>query len=175
MDFFAIGFGFDTIDPEYKAIIEEDGTLINSERYDRARDVTVGCSYGVNHGVHEFRIKSLHDFNSHSAIGITSNIQVIANAKASWLNKYDGYKYWWYETNAIFTQTGEVTTNRQIIPNKWGKKDIISVRVNCVDWKVGFYVNNKMFGQEIEIEKNHSYYLVVAFQNIGVKYKLLFP
>ena len=174
LEFYGGIFRFDSIHPEHEEMLEEDGTIINAVQSKWKSIFTVGSSFGVNHGIHEFKIKALYNEYDGSGIGITSNIKVIGD-KGQWINKYEGYKYWWYENCGIFSQNGYNTLSQYNFSKVWRTGDIISVKVNCNDWKVEFYVNDELYGKEMKIEENMTYYFVVGVQHVSAKYQLVFP
>ena len=164
---------FDTINKDWKHVIQQDGYLIKSKTM---KVLLYGCSIGVRGGVFTFRIKCLSSGND-EGIGIMSDINECS--KTSTMNTVHfmakdikGYKYYWLGKRGIYAKHDEIELQSFDVPDEWEKDDIISIKVDCNKWKVTFSRNDKQ-EKSMEIKSNLTYYLFVTTQWHGSSYQLL--
>ena len=164
---------FDRIRDLYKYVIQEEGKLILSDTF---AVFIIGCSLGFNKGINEIRIKSIKAKDD--AIGIMSGITGLNDSAydaEALISKLAGYKYWMYNRRGIWAQKDKTTLKKYVVKavDGWKDGDIICIKVDCNQCKMGFYINGELKGGLMDIEPNMTYYLFMAVQWRDSQYRLL--
>ena len=164
---------FDQIRDVYKYVIDDEGRLILSDTF---AVFIIGCSLGFNKGINEIRIKSIKAKDD--AIGIMSGITGLNESAfdaEELISKLPGYKYWMYNRKGIWAQRNKTTLKHYAINagDGWKDGDIICINVDCNECKVGFYINDELKGELMDIEPNTTYHLFMAVQWRNAQYRLL--
>ena len=172
---------FDKVPSECKHVIKDNGSELHRVFIDgKSGEVTndkrfmVGCSQGMNKGVHEWKIQVCQDHNE-EIIGITTNVDNCEKLK--WIGYNTGDTYYFYggdkkgEGATIQTKINGRRMFYSVDEFAWKKDDIIKIRLDCVEWMVSFYVNDKQivckYGDDIIKEwkiaqKDCTYYPVIC-------------
>ena len=148
--------------------ISVDGKEIKAYSYNA---IIVGCSLGVNKGSTEFKIECINAKDD--AVGILTDIDScihVSPLNISHLMKTDvkGNKYFWYGTKGIFNGDDVHSCSA----SKWNNGDVITVRVDCVAWKVTFLCGDKDSGT-LDISPNLIYYLFLCTEWGTSHYRLV--
>ena len=135
--------------------------------------VSFGCSYGVNNGNYDFKIKCIEP--GHDAIGVITSIDD-CKEDDFWITNVSGDAYFCYESNGIFHRGENAKLNIEFDGqkcNKWKLNDIIKINLNFDIGKVTFFQNNEKIGNSLEMIKNGTYYFVLCTQYSGFKYQII--
>lgn len=165
---------FDQISKHYQHVVKEDGKLILSDTYTA---FLVGCSLGLNTGIKEIRVKCITA--REDAIGIISKLPDVeeqAFSAKQLFSKLPGYKYWWYNKNQIRAQNNQTnlkTYNATKYAYHWKNDDVICIRLDFDKGNIGFYINDELKGNLIDIEPNLTCYLFMVIQWKHAQYRLL--
>ena len=130
----------------------------------------VASSYAMNEGVTIIDIQTLDEVHG-DAIGLISTLDEIK--ECDWIYYIQGYKYWWYEHTGIFAEKDRESTAEDFdYYEKWKINDIITLKVDCDDWKVTFYHNHKEL-HTMPLQPNEDYHLIYVAQSAEIEYRLL--
>ena len=115
-------------------------------------------------GIDEFTVKCEESAND--AIGICSDLNEVLST--TWCSYFEtGYMYF---GNGIIL--GENGTKYQDV-SQWKKNDEITVRINCIEWKVTFFKNHEKVGESVEITPDRTYHPFIGCQNHDTKYEIV--
>ena len=173
-----IFFKFDLCHNKFKHEIINDGFEIKRDGTEEdVNQIIFACSRGVNEGIYEWRIKTMTNVqpNCGDGIGIATNIEPLTNTdkESIWIHNVQR------DHNASFLHGGGSfypidKRNRSVDADEWSKGDIITIIINCDDWTVKFFMNDKLLGNKAyDIPKNMTYHLVISSQYGGQHYILL--
>ena len=164
---------FDLFPPECDDMIDENGTVVKWTKQSPT-ELTIGCSYGWNYGLHEIHIECITEYWHYTAFGITSNPHFMSKESAFIMEVKTGCHYGLimgvvggmidgYEDSVPFTFDAYNC-------DKANKKSIVTIRYNGNEWKVTFLINGKVIGTR-DIEPCVTYYPCIGFtyrvQHIG--------
>ena len=169
---------FDLFNQKYKEHVKNYGTLIikqvapSDDNYFSVLSSTTFTAGDIG----EFKIKCIKPGGD--SIGITSNTDII-------LDKYTSQ----YHADCMFTKPvyyyrGGGYLNKaegegirgQTNVSKFHANDIITVKVDCVKWKVSFMNNDEVQGGDassIDIEPNEIYHPFIGLMQGNVEYELV--
>ena len=134
----------------------------------------VGCSQGMNKGIHEWRIQVCQDHNE-EIIGITTNVDDCE--RLMWIGYTKGDTYYFYggdkngEGATIQTKVNGHRAFYSVDDYAWKKDDIVKIKLDCMEWKLSFYVNDKqiecqhgdkMVKEWNVVQKDCTYYPVIC-------------
>ena len=168
---------FNYVGDDYKHIIKDDGKRIDSDTF---AIVTVGCLLEINKGINEFKVKCIKP--SADLIGIMSNMdEDVINGSAfdapKLMRQLNGYKYWWEikHTEFLFAYKNKDRIGGHKSVRSWNvaRNDIITVRVDCNQWIVTFYLNDDKIGESLAIEPDLTYYFFMSVQWRYSEYELI--
>eukprot|EP01084_Bolivina_argentea_P305972 528645_1 len=131
-------------------------------------------SIGFNEGIHIWKIKCITA--TFDSIGIITNVGGFVQAR-NWPfdEKKSGITYQFlnnitypnYEYGGIYEYQSSKTTKHKPIQVKWQTNDIIEVMVNCITWKLSYFINSENIAN-INIIQNQTYYPAFAFRDNAV-------
>ena len=166
---------FDVFNDFYKECVQQNGHCLKIEEDFEFDTFTVGCSYGFNKGITEIRIQCVHGDAGDEPIGIGTSLQKCYN-KESWF--FDcGLEnvYGMYSGNLLVKGgTGTIADKCQYELREWLKNDTLTVRIDCHQRKVSFFINDELMGNAIDIQPNRTYYLTMSFQTEDVEYRFVY-
>ena len=170
---------FNVVPDECTDVIKDNGSelhrsFLHSKSITNNTRFMVGCSHGFNKGINEWKIQVCQDHNE-EVIGIITNIEDCQ--KLMWIGYTKGDTYYYYggdkKGDGATIQT-KINGRRQFYSvdgYKWKKGDIIKVRLDCIKWKLSFYLNDKQIqckygGNLIKewdvAQHNQTYYPVIC-------------
>ena len=168
---------FDTVHAKYRDCIQNDGKLLvrDNESMDISSwdNFSILSSYAFTAGIiGQFSIKC--NKPQWDSIGIMSNTDIVmkeniyhsdGNALVYYIH-LDGFLY----KRDSYDGEGEIVEEitEDIVAN-----DVITVKVNCVEWKVAFMINDQVIGKIIDITPNENYHPFVGFFVDDAEYELL--
>ena len=173
-----IFFKFDRTFEKYKPFIYNDGTILKvpvrtSNYYKEwGCHIMFGCSNGFDEGIHYITIKCVKAGNN--PIGITNMIKD-CDRKDSWIHDNpEAIVYSLYPRNIYCTPKARATAKTQPLKDymRYETGDEIKLIINCNEWKLTFFANEKQLGETMNIVKNVTYYLVICFQYWDTEYHL---
>ena len=141
---------------------------------ERVAHTKIACSSFINKGVTVIDIKCIQS-SRWDAIGIMSDIDQYKSDE--WLSQIKGYRYWYYDGQGIFAHHNDKKSSldKQYdkLP-KWKQDDIISMKIDCNEWNITFYLNEEE-KQKHDLQPNLKYYLVLQAFNCYCdnEYKIL--
>ena len=170
---------FDVIEKgQFRKYIDENGKHIRIPDSICYPKHNFACSVPINQGVTYFNIECIKK-SGHEAIGIISSLDQCKSRV--WISNFTCYKYIWYDEDAIVAHKylRKIYSTKRRGYNetpKWNEGDMITVKVDCVNWKVTFYLNRSV-QFEWNICRNMKYYLVLQAFDYGeeVEYRLMDP
>ena len=138
--------------------------------------VNAGCSVGARKGVNTYKVKCIDDYSDFYmsqdvAIGIVPDItQNLMNRNTSNMEHF----YMWFHGEGIICKENKLRTKEMSISTTWKSEDIITVKIDCNEWRVFFYLNGKLFHTWIglKIKEGHTYHLCIHSKSRG-KFQLL--
>ena len=160
--------------------VNEDGTIIKGKEGMTCNGFLIYADLGqyndagLNKGVHTWSIRNLIESSTgcHLSIGVTTekNYKLINEWKhdyneidlffadvpvqPSWIN--EGYNSYW---------DGYV--------NKWSQDQVITIKLNCDDWNVTYYKDNKEIKKDkIEPDKHYHFALLCCCRNCNTHLKI---
>ena len=159
-----------------------------------------GVSNGFQQGTRDnvFKIQ-VYQHNIEDSIGIISQLR-LCNREDVFMNRLGGrgsgqeecYRYYlkhntiWKHRDGVFSlrdysnrRIAKVRTrvvkiyknSKEEFPERKAR-DVIIMKVDMVKWELRFYINDKLFGQKIDIAPHPKYYPVIHGTNAG-KYRVL--
>ena len=164
---------FDTAHNYFKHLIKNDGLMVNTTQFnpdgckDFSNGYSIACSYGIIPGMVELLEIKCIKAGRQAAIGVTTNLEASKTASIQeWITSQDGYKYWWYRETSIYAEhnTGDIHEPIRLNGGDcgWDDNDVIGFNVDCNEWKITFYKNNKALGS-FPLRRNMDYYVFIAF------------
>ena len=104
-----------------------------------------------------------------------TNIEEVRKESAeNWITSFSGYKYWWYNcTGILFADKDIERLNKYYTKQRWQQNDEMMIKVDCNEWLVQFFLNDKVIEKSFKIEPDLVYYLFVAIQTKGIKFQLI--
>ena len=167
---------FDLFNEKYRDCVQKDGTWIIKHKSIGNDYFSVLSSHTFAKGeVGEFKIKCIRPGGD--SIGITSNKDIILDKNVGKYHTIQDKPVYYYRGPGHFNGTGGQPIRGQKNVSKWKANDIITVKVDCVEWTVSFLHNDVIQGGDaalIDIEPNKVYYPFIGFiRNKGTTYKLL--
>ena len=81
--------------------------------------------------------------------------------------------YFWYSTSGLFNRNVDTSLGWICNMQGWKPNDIIGIKVDCVEWKVYFYINDTIFHDlgdndhdGFDIDPKYNYYVVLKCTTI---------
>eukprot|EP01084_Bolivina_argentea_P312328 540722_1 len=178
-----VSYGFDISPEQFKNIIQHNGILINGE-YNQNCTLTVGCLSGFTSGINVFKIKCINA-NSTDAIGVISNVNLCYDIFE--LHKKNDTVYshaFYYKNSEGICYSGESKYLQSLYRKTYGSKvvswitnAIITVTVDCEEWKVHFSIKDPktqdVINTSMNLIVNKTYYPVISVSTQKSKYLLL--
>ncbi len=171
LQIFANIMGFDLIYEQYLNCIKNQGTLIVCGAMSNFGIYYFSAisSFAFTSGeIGEFKIKCKKPGND--SIGIMSNTDIIKK-KNEYHASIDGYIYYYQGGGHLYGAHG-LRVKDQSNVEEFKENDVITVRVDCIKWKVTFMNNDDMVGVITRIEPNMSYYPFIGTKSDNVEYEL---
>eukprot|EP01084_Bolivina_argentea_P105162 188256_1 len=164
---------FDVYHEHYRDCILNNGQTFkrNNTNTDSVGYISIGCSITWISGVHEWKIK-IKQYASF--IGIVSDLTPCKQKEKFIYEMTKGYSYYIYcgkPHSLIWSNQSNSYVEyslKQIKPN-----DIVTVKLNCNEWKLQFYVNNEKIGKMVPIKKDNVYYPVICSKNKDDEYYII--
>ena len=160
---------FDTYPLRWKKCITNNGKIFKKLQHVTVM-YSVGCSYGWNEGIHSFKIKCVKVPNHKiaEAFGIISNINEC---------KDDDFWYGFSKHNAYVVYNKNITgigvKAQYNVCKQFKNGDIIEIKIDCNNWNVTFFVNNKLIGKSMDINANKTYYPIMSTRYHDTEYHLV--
>lgn len=161
---------------EFKKYIDENGRHIRVPDSISYPKHNFACSIPINKDVTYFNIECIKK-SGHDAIGIISDIE--QSKSPLWISNIKGYKYIWYDNDQIngYKHLHEIYSTERRGYNqrpKWNNGDMITIKVDCDQWLVTFYLN-RIVQFKWNISQTRKYYLVLQVFDYGeeVEYRLM--
>ena len=161
---------FDLFNKRYKECVTNNGTLITKRPSVSSQMFSILSSNAFKRGdIGKFKIRCIDPKND--SIGITANKDIILD---EYVNRYHTIKikgdhrppHYYYRTNGYLNKTGGRTVHQKETVPKVITDDVITVRVDCVEWKVSFFKNDEIIGGDqftISITADQVYYPFIGF------------
>ena len=106
-------------------------------------------------------------------IGITSNTEIINYGIEYHDNSADRSLVYYYDGGGWFAERGYNKLLKIQDGIKRWSNHIITVKVDCIDWKLTFMRNDKSLGDPIKIEDRDQYYPFIGVWHQNVEYELV--
>ena len=124
--------------------------------------------------IEEFSIKC-HAI-AEDLIGIMSNTSIIEESYEHYA--YADAQFYYYHLDGELYQTDKVGGGCEIIFNNDEIEsvycdDIVTVRINCIEWTLTFLLNDEIMGGIINIKPNETYYPFIGLDWCEGEYELL--
>eukprot|EP01084_Bolivina_argentea_P176057 304733_1 len=171
-----IAIKFDTYFTRNKRFIFDNGTrfcrdssLSNQAR--QTRMFMVGCSWGWSAGINEFKIRIIKP--QKDAIGIIEDVNECLRLQ-NWIRQSKVRVYILWGGGELLTGCNQFATTIVDYGQRyqWKQNDIIKVVLNCYQWKVYFFVNNRIIGY-IKVAANRTYYPVLGSGYDNTEYQFV--
>ena len=164
---------FDICPNDYTQVIQNDGTLMNRsiDIVENGKLFLVASSTGFSSGINEIKIEVMQDHNN-SIIGVITDINHCK--RKIWIGYIKANMYYYFGgdmdgSGTCITQ--KVNGKRHFEPvvedHAWKKNDIITIKIDCEQWKIRFFRNNQIVGNELNIIKGFTYYPVISTSGAG--------
>ena len=133
--------------------------------------VTALSNVGWTSGIHEFRIRAIKP--GKDAIGITSSKDEIM--AWVWIKQSRNYTHYYYGGGSISSSTNALNKYNAINADEWiwKKDDILTVKVDLIENKLSFYMNDNLMGDAVDIEANCTWYPIICVQENNTEYQLI--
>ena len=176
-------FKFDLFHAMHQGFIQNDGTTFNPIGYFDFDDESfcVGSSYRFNTGIYNVVIKwsasDEPDLATDNPIGICSDI-ACCQRKGDWIFKNDEiYAYAVYSVNLVQSEAcnkyGSNGTQCSVYPWENKKEEEFSLIIDCNQWTLTFFTDNKQLGHAVNIAKDTEYHLFINVQSDKGKYEII--
>ena len=173
-------FRFNAVCPKYKHLVEEAGdTLKIKDRDGTGAYLKVGSSYPFISGIYTLIIKLISDDPANNPMGIINNIDVLKHDDDHWIFDsalMDNYIYTIYLWNLCQSSAAEDYGSNGMqgaVCETWKKNDEVKFIINCDEWKLTYFVNNKQIGDPVNIAKDMEYYFVICIQDWNKEYRII--
>ena len=169
---------FDIVYDDYRDCIQDniEGTLISMSPSTDSQNFNICSSYTFAEGkIHSFGVKCLKRQRSASEfVGITSDIKEFIDGCYSWVMQLNADIYYYYGNGGIIEgfETENRTGETQAAP-RWNVGDIITVEVDCIDWKFTIYHNDKKIGSSFAIVPNQQYHAFMTIKSNNSEFQLI--
>ena len=168
---------FDMILEKYRDFISDDGQIleINNEKCKLNETITVGCSYPFESGIYKVIVQ--YHTKVYSPIGIISD-KGLCN-QAMWIfGAPNVYAYALYPEHLCQTQVCRKYSSNggqnDVFDYHWHANDIAKLIINCDEWILTYYVNDKQIGEPVNIAKDIKYYMAISLNfHEDSKYEIL--
>ena len=170
-------FGFDIINEKYKDFICDDGQIleIDNSVCPLKTTITVGCSYPFESGVYTVIVKYYK--RVYSPIGIISD-ETICNKEMWIFDDKTLYNYAIYPNNLCQTSAcREYGSNgsQSNVCDYWNKNNEAKLIIDCNEWTLTYFVNDKQAGIPVNIAKDTKYYMAISLNSHhDSKYEILY-
>ena len=110
-------------------------------------------------------------------VGIVENVKVDTLDNLGRIYLYNGVfgtrYYWWKHTRNVWSQAsyGKDVDDKV----QWGNGDIVKMRVDCKNWTLQYFLNDKKVVDPIPIQENKTYYAVVTNGDTRCEYHHILP
>ena len=169
---------FDTTNPDFSRCIAFLGTIFDRNyEYPKRGVVNVGSSIGITEGIVSFRVK-YSDAPKNDAIGIMSEFTQDDRG----LLCQRGFQYYAWGDHMHNRMPGRISfissygpegiVREKIVKTTWAVGDVFTVKVDCNDWTVRFYINDKSLRWQ-GIEPHKVYYPFLCSQNEQGRYEIV--
>lgn len=164
---------------------------------DEVKDKTYCISQiGWISGNHSFKIKANKLPNGSISIGLATDCKGFVEFKSSkmslteyahdwafdskqsgisyqlYFDNDDGQRNWYFDGIYAHNQGQQTLNEKQYI--EWKENDKIGLQIDCNQWTLRFYINDKAIGRLISLQQDCKYYPAIAFGgNNNVKLKLV--
>lgn len=132
-----------------------------------------GCSVGWNWGVYEFSVKCVHPQND--VIGVVSD--VAACKDEHWIAAYwlDATAYGLYGHGIVMENVARGQHPRILQDGlaKWKKDDVVTVKLDCEQWEISYFINGKQVGETHVIRENATYSPYFGSKHAAAEYQLI--
>eukprot|EP01084_Bolivina_argentea_P019913 37030_1 len=160
---------------------------INYSQFEISRNITSDNKYPKvycvsqipwSSGIHEFKIKCTNISDGSNAIGVVSNpIGFVTDVttgrhRNDWAfdSSVSGITYQIYFTAGKLQKYDGIYVNHhgtQMLNEKlqiyWKDNDVVKFNINCDEWTLMFYINEKQVGPIVHLIQDVKYYAAVAF------------
>ena len=175
-------FKFNAVGPKYKHYLDKAGQTFKIKGI--GEDPTklfpkVGSSYPFMSGIYTLTIKLTSDDPGNNPMGIINNIDVFKD-DCHWIFShalmYDNYTYAIYPE--ALCQSGAASSygsngSQSEVCKRWKKNDEVKFIINCNQWKLTYFVNEKQIGNPVNIAKDMEYYFIVCIQHWDKEYRII--
>eukprot|EP01083_Nonionella_stella_P096359 270854_1 len=187
-----INYGFDVCPEPFKCVLEHHGILVNTTRHDEADPavITVGCLSGFSTGINRFKIKCI-ECNPNDSLGVISNVNMCNDVfdlyelylPTSHINRDYNAFYYTNEKGTFYSGTSQYLRSiyskkhryRKIM--KWTANTVITMTVDCINWKIYFEIkapeNDEQITVALNLMANETYHPLLSVSLPGSKYLLL--
>ena len=167
---------FDIVNEKYRDCIKNDGTLLAiSHETSKFASFSILSSNSFSSGdIGEFSIKC--NKPSQDSIGIMSNTSIITMDDC-YHAEADAQFYYYYLYGNLYETDKDNGGYKGIFDRDVESaeaNDVVTVKVNCVDWTLRFMLNNKLMGKPIKIKPEEKYHPFVGIYEVDGEYELLF-
>ena len=134
----------------------------------------IGSKTGYNSGVHEWTIKIIKTAEN-AAIGIVSTKKCFEDSFSDDALNNGIYCIQSNEGKLELSSRAyrKINTNIQREDCGWRQGDIVTIKLDCNEWKVGFKVSDDVNVNAFPISKNLKYYMFVRIASNYTEYQLL--
>ena len=153
-----------------------EGTLISTSPSKDAQNFNICSSYTFTEGkIHSFGVKcSKRESWASEFVGITSDIKEFIREYYSCVMQLNANIYYYYGNGGIIEgfETKNRTGETQDAP-RWNVGDIITVQVDCIDWKFTIYHNDQKVGHSFAIVPNQQYHAFITVKSNNSEFQLM--
>ena len=153
---------FDVYPLKCKSMFSDDGLVFKKQPSQRGiGDVTFGCSYGWNKGIHKISIKNKYEWNE-QGIGITNRIQKFTE-KAAWYGYFNSdmgeYSYNLNGKNLVGT---DIESQNFVFESK-NAGGVVTIHFDGDNGTLTFLYDDKIIGKSVNIKRNETYYPFISY------------
>lgn len=157
--------------------------MINTIHNDNNAHSSWSSQIGYNQGIHIIKIKVLQ-CSGHFGWGIHNNSSIsnIIQKQPCFFYRNSINNYVCCSQNnktyGVFENITKDSANDQHTLKKYDEQtfninDIISMEINCNDWNIKFFINDKIIGEVINVQNNQTYFPAICFQGTTHHYQLI--
>ena len=155
-------FGFDLIYDQYKHFISNEGKVLDINGL--SSYITVACSYPLNAGIYTIVVKTCNNYLT-NPIGIISDERMCFKDTKWIFSGEESYSYALYQMGLVQSDLADKYFDNEYYKADYGnmmKNDKVKLIINCNEWKLSYFWNDKQIGKDINIAKDITYYFAIC-------------
>lgn len=154
-------FGFDLICDKYKHFVSDDRKILEID--EMSGYITVGSSYPLNSGIYTIVVQLSDD--AVNPIGIISDHSICKEDDMWIFRAKDSYIFALYGLELVQSDLADEYFNNEYETadiDEIDEHDRLKMIINCNEWKLSYYLNDKELITDVQIAKDTTHYFAIC-------------